>query len=136
MLKNRLAESKRDIKTSHCFDELHSVYGGLDRDSEAFRRSMETDIDQLRFLIWCIENREKIERRCLSGICDNLAWKEMSMVSKKADSVLGGKKLPQEKVDLNDPRIKEKIAYVDKCHEEIEKRKHVPTEAWHQIINR
>lgn len=41
-----------------------------------------------------------------------------------------------EKVDMNDPRIQERIKYVDEMYEQAEKRKKVPWWAWFQQITK
>gem|GEM_PF-5674297 len=42
----------------------------------------------------------------------------------------------QKKVDLKDPRIQERIKYVDKMHKEIEERKKIPHGSLDVIITR
>lgn len=58
---------------------------------------------------------------------------------KKKKSVLlkqTGEKIEMKKVDLNDPRIQERLKYLDEVHEQAEKRKRVPWWFWYQEITK
>ena len=58
---------------------------------------------------------------------------------KKKKSVLlkqTGEKIEMKKVDLNDPRIQERLKYLDEMHEQAEKRKRVPWWFWYQEITK
>lgn len=58
---------------------------------------------------------------------------------KKKKSVLlkqTGEKIEMKKVNLNDPRIQERLKYLDEMYEQAEKRKRVPWWFWYQEITK
>ena len=61
MLKKRLAESKQSINVSYQFEEMVNVMGGDNSKEYTHRKNMQTDIDQLNYLIWCLKNRDAIK---------------------------------------------------------------------------
>ena len=61
MLKKRLAESQQSINVSHQFEEMVNVMGGDNSKEYTHRKNMQTDIDQLNYLIWCLKNRDAIK---------------------------------------------------------------------------
>ena len=62
MLKKRLAESKQSIKTSYDYCDNSMVFGNdVSNECENHREIMNTDIDQLTYLIWCLKNRDAIK---------------------------------------------------------------------------
>lgn len=56
--------------------------------------------------------------------------KKKKSIFKKSD------KVKMEKVDLNDPRIKERIKYVEEMYKQAEERQKVPWWAWFQQITK
>jgi lysozyme family protein len=58
------------------------------------------------------------------------------MKRKKKSIFKKSDKVKMEKVDMNDPRIQERIKYVDEMYEQAEKRKKVPWWAWFQQITK
>ena len=46
------------------------------------------------------------------------------------------KKIKMEKVDMNDPRIQERLKYLEEMYEQIEERQKVPWWAWFEQITR
>ena len=61
MLKKRLAESQQLINISNQFEEMVNVMGGDNSKEHTHRKNMQTDIDQLKYLIWCLKNRDAIK---------------------------------------------------------------------------
>ena len=62
MLKKRLAESKQSINTSYSYCDNAMVFGDdVSKECENHRAIMNTDIDQLTYLIWCLKNRDAIK---------------------------------------------------------------------------
>ena len=61
MLKQRLVESKRSIQVSERYEDLVNVMGGDNSKESQHRINMQKDIEDLNFLLFCIENKEAIE---------------------------------------------------------------------------
>jgi len=63
MLNKRLSESKRMLKHSIDYNDMVNVMGGnYDEQKEnQFKANMQTDIDQLIYIIWCLKNRDAIK---------------------------------------------------------------------------
>ena len=64
-LNKRLSESKHSLKANSHYVDLVNVLGGIyDEDIESqFEINMKTDIDQIEFVLWCLDNRDSIENR-------------------------------------------------------------------------
>lgn len=58
MLKKRLSESKHSIKISHEYEHLVNVLGGDNSNESQHRKNMQTDIDELEFVINCLKNKK------------------------------------------------------------------------------
>ena len=59
------------------------------------------------------------------------------MKKKKKKSIFKkSTKVKMGKVDLNDPRIQERIKYIDEMHKQAEERQKVPWWAWFQQITK
>lgn len=64
MLKKRLAESKRSIKFSCDYEDISMIYGNdVQKECERLRKNMDTDIDQLNYLVWCLKNRDAVKEK-------------------------------------------------------------------------
>lgn len=60
MLRKRLAESKRAITTSYQYEHLVNILGGNNEKEPQYRQNMKKDIEELEYLIWCLQNRDRI----------------------------------------------------------------------------
>jgi hypothetical protein len=62
MLKNRLEESKKNLKASYEYDEMTTVMGGTyDEEIENnLRKNMQNDIKQLEFILFFHKNNNNI----------------------------------------------------------------------------
>jgi hypothetical protein len=62
MLKKRLAESKQSIQLSYAYADNSMMFGNdVSEECENHREIMKRDIDELKFLIWCVKNRDAIK---------------------------------------------------------------------------
>lgn len=60
MLRQKLAETKRGISSSHQYEDFVNILGGDNSKESQYRKNMETDINELEFLIYCLKNKDKI----------------------------------------------------------------------------
>jgi hypothetical protein len=74
-LKKRLSESKSSLnysqKSSWVDDDMFSIYGypqghneeSVKRRTEQYELNLKNDIEQIEFILWCLDNRENIDSR-------------------------------------------------------------------------
>jgi hypothetical protein len=61
-LKKRLSEAKRFLNYAPHYNDLVNVLGGNMIESQA-ELNAKTDIQQLEFLLWCLDNKKTIEEK-------------------------------------------------------------------------
>jgi hypothetical protein len=74
-LKKRLSLSRNDLnysrRSSWIDDDMFSIYGypsghnaeSVKRRTEQYEKNLENDIDQIEFILWCLDNRTTLDSR-------------------------------------------------------------------------